>query len=174
MPRVTIPAADPVCVMQCPDKSRAVSRRMNDNNNAFRKVSQKDQGNQWPGFLLPFSGAIQKAYTSFFLNNWSQSTGHWAQHSGTALQPSDLACPAQSRARETLRHNEPSERDSRAVVNWCELSPMDLTSRAWALPRASVTVRTKRLLLPFFFSVSKAGETVSPVYGQVWIGSCTD
>lgn len=130
MPRVTVPAADPVCVMQCPDKAHAVSRRMNDNNNAFRKVSQKDQGNQWPGFLLPFSGAIQKAYTSFFLNNWSQSTGHWAQHSGTALQPSDLACPAQSRARETLRHNEPSVRDSRAVVNWCELSPMDLTSRA--------------------------------------------
>lgn len=84
--RVTTPAAD-ACVMQHPDKSPAVSRRVNANNNAFREVSQKDQENQWTGFLLPPPGAIQKVYTPFFLNNCSQSTGHWAQHCDTALQP---------------------------------------------------------------------------------------
>lgn len=65
MSRVTIPAAD-ACVMQHPDKSPAVSRRLNADNNAFREASQKDQENQWTGFLLPLPGAIQKAYTPFF------------------------------------------------------------------------------------------------------------
>lgn len=68
MPRLSTLAADPVCAMWCPDSSHTVSRRMNYNSNAFRKVLQKDQENQWPGFLSPLSGAIQKAYTPFFLN----------------------------------------------------------------------------------------------------------
>lgn len=80
MSRVTTPAAD-ACVMQHPEKFPAVSRRLNANNNAFREASQKNQENQWTGFLLPLPGAIKKAYTPFFSEQLFSV--HWPL--GTAL-----------------------------------------------------------------------------------------
>lgn len=53
IPRVTRPGSNPQCVMWCPYKSHTVSKRTNHSNSAFRTVSQKDQENQWSGFLLP-------------------------------------------------------------------------------------------------------------------------
>lgn len=81
MPRITRPGADPPCVMCCPDQSHAVSERMKHNNSAFRTASQKDQENQWSGFLLPLW-----RYSDLFLNSWSCSSGHGAQYGSTALQ----------------------------------------------------------------------------------------
>lgn len=151
MPRITRPGSDPQCVMWCSDKSHTVSERMNHSNSAFRTVSLKDQENQWSGFLLPC---------------WSHSEGLHLFHS-SAAGPTPLAMGLSMAAQPCsppalwplLCSTVQSQGD---IMAWWAWHVQGCGELVQAEPNifhiqnvicASVTIRTKRLLLLFFQSL---------------------
>lgn len=161
-------------MMQYPNKSHVVSRRKLTTIMNSLKVSQKHKENQWPGFLLPPSGAIQKAYPPLF---WTTAP--------SPLGPGLLwwhspAAPSTSRPCE--HSPEPGRRygmigqvwDTRVRgARWIshpEHKPY--TVHLW------LTAQIGFCSLSFFsFTESDLDyvrETISQIYGQVRRGGCTD
>lgn len=115
----------------------------------------------------------------FFPNNCSQSTGHWAQHCDTALQPfHHLISPVQHNSEPGKHYGTMSP--ASAGLWWTGMSRVQWISHPKREPYPMhLSLSGKNSLSFVFFSpvsqkadLGYAEKTVSQVYDQVWIDSC--
>lgn len=169
MPRITRPGADPPCVMCCPDQSHAVSERMKHSNSAFRTASQKDQENQWSGFLLPlwrYSDDLHSFYS------WT------AGPTPLAMEPSMVAQPCSPFTLWPLLSNTVQSKGD--IMAWwaqhvqgcgklVQVEPNIFHIQNVISTLCICDCQDKEAFAALFFSLSKTGETVSQIYDQFWI-----